>query len=96
MRLLLLYRPASVLRGATLHFKDHSQQADILFGSSSCIQSAQTILTQFDTGLAKQAIENLQNTGVTVRTGVRVVEVTRDQVCLLAYTLKGGVHLDQS
>ena len=44
------------------------------------LQSAETILTQFDADLAKKALENLSRTGVDVRTRVRVVEVTEKQV----------------
>ena len=44
------------------------------------LQSAETILTQFDSDLAKKALENLSRTGVDVRTRVRVVEVTEKQV----------------
>ena len=44
------------------------------------LQSAQTILTQFDADLAKKALDNLARTGVDVRTGVRVVEVTQKLV----------------
>ena len=43
-------------------------------------QSAQTILTQFDSKLGQRALEALQATGVEVRTGVRVTKVTRNQV----------------
>jgi len=48
----------------------------------SLLQSAQTILTQFDGRLAKRAMDNFLSTGVDVRTGVRVVEVTRKEVVL--------------
>lgn len=46
------------------------------------LQSAQSILTQFDAKLQKQAIENLAKTGITVRTGVRVTEVGAALCCL--------------
>ncbi|KAL6764238.1 hypothetical protein V8C86DRAFT_2478241 [Haematococcus lacustris] len=52
------------------------------------LQSAQSILTQFDGRLAQRALDNLTRTGVTVRTGVRVVEVTRSEV-----VLQGGERL---
>jgi NADH dehydrogenase FAD-containing subunit len=44
------------------------------------LQSAQQILMQFDAKLAVQAMQNLKESGVEVRTGVRVVEVTSKQV----------------
>jgi len=44
------------------------------------LQSADTILTQFDEDLAKKALDNLSRTGVDVRTKVRVIEVTEKQV----------------
>lgn len=46
------------------------------------LQSAQTILTMFDSQLVAIAMQNLENIGVEVRTGVRVTEVTADQVVL--------------
>eukprot|EP00192_Tetraselmis_astigmatica_P005159 CAMPEP_0117678632 /NCGR_PEP_ID=MMETSP0804-20121206/17399_1 /TAXON_ID=1074897 /ORGANISM="Tetraselmis astigmatica, Strain CCMP880" /LENGTH=503 /DNA_ID=CAMNT_0005488029 /DNA_START=142 /DNA_END=1653 /DNA_ORIENTATION=- len=55
----------------------------------SLLQSAQSILTQFDSGLAKQALDDLQSTGVEIRTGVRVIQVTEKQV-----VLKGGERQD--
>jgi NADH:ubiquinone reductase (non-electrogenic) len=42
----------------------------------SLLQSAQGILTQFDSGLARRALDDLQRTGVEIRTGVRVIQVT--------------------
>ena len=48
----------------------------------SLLQSAQTILLQFDAQLAAQAIENFKRIGVDVRTGVKVTEVTSEQVIL--------------
>ena len=42
-------------------------------------QSAQGILTMFDERLQRQALESLAQSGVEVRTGVRVTEVTQDQ-----------------
>lgn len=44
------------------------------------IQSASSILTQFDSRLQAQALNNFEKTGVTVRTGVRVTEVTYNEV----------------
>ncbi|GFR51585.1 hypothetical protein Agub_g14006 [Astrephomene gubernaculifera] len=52
------------------------------------LQSAQSILTQFDEGLGRQAMETLTSSGVEVRTGVRVVEVTQREVLL-----EGGERL---
>lgn len=46
------------------------------------LQSAQTILTQFKSQLAARALENFKAIGVDVRTGVRVTEVTSDEVVL--------------
>lgn len=42
-------------------------------------QSAQSILTMFDERLQRQALASFERSGVEVRTGVRVVEVTQDQ-----------------
>lgn len=53
------------------------------------LQSGQGILTQFDSRLAQRALDNLVSTGVTVRTGVRVVEVTPSEV-----VLTGGERLE--
>jgi NADH dehydrogenase FAD-containing subunit len=44
------------------------------------LQSADTILTQFDEDLAKKALDNLSRTGVDVRTKVRVIEGTEKHV----------------
>lgn len=46
------------------------------------LQSAQTILTQFDSKLAARAMANLEKIGIEVRTGVRVTEVTAEDVVL--------------
>mmetsp|Transcript_22742 Transcript_22742/g.70657 ORF Transcript_22742/g.70657 Transcript_22742/m.70657 type:complete len:515 (+) Transcript_22742:344-1888(+) len=46
------------------------------------LQSGQSILTQFDSRLAERATENFRRTGVEVKTGVRVVEVTSEEVVL--------------
>ncbi|EFJ45820.1 hypothetical protein VOLCADRAFT_105834 [Volvox carteri f. nagariensis] len=46
------------------------------------LQSAQSILTQFDEGLGQRALEALTSSGVEVRTGVRVVQVTANKVVL--------------
>lgn len=46
------------------------------------LQSAQTILTQFDARLAQRALDNFRESGVEVRTGVRVTEVTAEEVVL--------------
>jgi NADH dehydrogenase FAD-containing subunit len=43
-------------------------------------QSAQSILTMFDERLQRQALASFEQSGVEVRTGVRVVEVTQEQV----------------
>ncbi|GLC47157.1 hypothetical protein PLESTB_001387100 [Pleodorina starrii] len=48
----------------------------------SLLQSAQSILTQFDEGLGRRALEALTTSGVEVRTGVRVVQVTATKVIL--------------
>lgn len=48
----------------------------------SLMQSAQTILLQFDAQLAARAMENFKRMGVEVRTGVKVTEVTSEQVVL--------------
>lgn len=53
------------------------------------LQSAQSILTQFDAGLGQRALEELTRASVDVRTGVRVVEVTPHHV-----VLKGGERLE--
>lgn len=50
--------------------------------SSRPSQSAQSILTQFDEGLGRQALEALRSSGVQVRTGVRVVQVTTNKLIL--------------
>lgn len=55
----------------------------------SLLQSAQSILTQFDSKLAARALEDLRRSGVEIRTGVRVVQVTDKQV-----VLKGGERED--
>ncbi|KXZ46318.1 hypothetical protein GPECTOR_45g188 [Gonium pectorale] len=52
------------------------------------LQSAQSILTQFDEGLGRRAMETLITSGVQVRTGVRVVEITVNKVLL-----KGGEEI---
>ena len=44
------------------------------------LQSAQSILTQFSAGLQDRALETFRKTGVSVRTGVRVIAITQDQV----------------
>lgn len=44
--------------------------------SVTLLQSAQSILTQFDSRLAARALETFEKTEVNVRTGVRVVEVS--------------------
>jgi NADH:ubiquinone reductase (non-electrogenic) len=48
----------------------------------SLLQSAQTILMQFDAQLAARAMTNFKNIGVDVRTGVRVTEVTAEHLVL--------------
>jgi NADH:ubiquinone reductase (non-electrogenic) len=48
----------------------------------SLLQSAQTILMQFDAELAARAMTNFRNIGVEVRTGVRVTEVTAEHLVL--------------
>lgn len=48
----------------------------------SLLQSAQTILMQFDAALAARATANFKNIGVDVRTGVRVTEVTPEHLVL--------------
>lgn len=55
----------------------------------SLLQSAQSILSQFDSKLQVSALENFKRTGVEVRTGVRVVAVTQDQLLLA-----GGERID--
>eukprot|EP00198_Chlamydomonas_reinhardtii_P012934 XP_001702271.1 mitochondrial NADH dehydrogenase [Chlamydomonas reinhardtii] len=60
------------------------------------LQSAQQILTQFDAGLGQRATEALESSGVEVRTGVRVVEITINKVMLVSdaqVLLKGGEEL---
>lgn len=44
------------------------------------LQSGQALLTQFDARLAQKAADNLVATGIAVRTGVRVTEVTDSKV----------------
>eukprot|EP00877_Chromochloris_zofingiensis_P010276 jgi/Chrzof1/5501/Cz16g05180.t1 len=46
------------------------------------LQSAQSILTQFAEGLQRRALSNFANSGVSVRTGVRVVEVNQHDISL--------------
>ena len=46
------------------------------------LQSAQTILMQFDAALAAHAVENFKRIGVNVCTGVKVTEVTANDVVL--------------
>ncbi len=46
------------------------------------LQSAQSILTQFSAGLQQRALDTFRKTGVSVRTGVRVVAITQDQARL--------------
>ncbi|MEW5296877.1 MAG: hypothetical protein WDW36_000124 [Sanguina aurantia] len=53
------------------------------------MQSAQSILTQFDARLGARALESLTRSGIVVRTGVRVVQVTGTQV-----VLQGGERID--
>ncbi|MEW5318850.1 MAG: hypothetical protein WDW38_010035 [Sanguina aurantia] len=53
------------------------------------MQSAQSILTQFDARLGARALDSLTRSGIVVRTGVRVVEVTGKQV-----VLQGGERID--
>ncbi|CAL8468561.1 g8101 [Coccomyxa elongata] len=53
------------------------------------LQSAQSILTQFSGGLQQRALDTFRKTGVAVRTGVRVIAVTQDQV-----VLEGGERLE--
>ncbi|KAK9915294.1 hypothetical protein WJX75_007230 [Coccomyxa subellipsoidea] len=53
------------------------------------LQSAQSILTQFSAGLQDRALETFRKTGVSVRTGVRVIAITQDQV-----VLEGGERLE--
>jgi len=48
----------------------------------SLLQSAQTILMQFDADLAARAMTNFKNIGVEVRTGVRVTKVTAEHLVL--------------
>ena len=48
-------------------------------GAVCAAQSAQSILTMFDERLQRQALASFERSGVEVRTGVRVVEVTQDQ-----------------
>lgn len=50
----------------------------------SLLQSANSILTTFSGSLQKRAIENFKATGVNVRLGVRVTNVTRDTIELTA------------
>jgi NADH:ubiquinone reductase (non-electrogenic) len=52
------------------------------------LNSAQTILTQFDDRMQQHAIENFKRVGVEVRTGMRVTGVTRDTI-----TLRGGEEI---
>ncbi|KAL4421095.1 hypothetical protein ABPG77_009622 [Micractinium sp. CCAP 211/92] len=46
------------------------------------LNSAQTILNQFDSKMQQHALENFKRVGVDVRTGVRVTEVTKDTIVL--------------
>ncbi|KAI7841841.1 hypothetical protein COHA_004370 [Chlorella ohadii] len=46
------------------------------------LNSAQTILTQFDARMQQHAIENFKRVGVEVRTGMRVTGVTQDTITL--------------
>ncbi len=59
--------------------------ADVMLQLTACVrrgaQSAQSILTMFDERLQRQALASFEQSGVEVRTGVRVVEVTQEQVC---------------
>jgi NADH:ubiquinone reductase (non-electrogenic) len=52
------------------------------FVKVSLLQSAQTILMQFDADLAAKATANFKKIGVDVRTGVRVTEVTAEHIVL--------------
>ncbi|KAI3438808.1 hypothetical protein D9Q98_001225 [Chlorella vulgaris] len=54
----------------------------------SLLNSAQSILTQFDEKMQMHALENFKRVGVDVRTGVRVTEVTQDII-----KLKGGEEI---
>jgi hypothetical protein len=58
---------------------------DVMARLTACVrcgaQSAQSILTMFDERLQRQALASFEQSGVEVRTGVRVVEVTQEQVC---------------
>eukprot|EP00879_Flechtneria_rotunda_P028998 GHRR01031249.1.p1 GENE.GHRR01031249.1~~GHRR01031249.1.p1 ORF type:complete len:213 (-),score=52.22 GHRR01031249.1:128-766(-) len=49
----------------------------------SLFQSAQSILTQFSSILQQRALQNFKASGVDVRTGVRVTEVTRDEITIM-------------
>jgi NADH:ubiquinone reductase (non-electrogenic) len=44
------------------------------------LQSAQSILTMFSASLQGQALKNFERTGVTVRTGVKVIGITSEKV----------------
>lgn len=57
--------------------------------SVTLLQSAQSILTQFDSRLAERALETFSKTDVNVRTGVRVVEVGAK------YSFNGNVRIDK-
>ena len=46
------------------------------------LQSGQTILTTFTGNLQTRALETFRKTGVDVRLGVRVTEVTATKVCV--------------
>lgn len=46
------------------------------------LNSAQTILNQFDSKMQQHALDNFKRVGVDVRTGVRVTEVTKDTIML--------------
>ena len=46
------------------------------------LQSGQTILTTFTGNLQTRALETFRKTGVDVRLGVRVTEVTANKVCI--------------
>jgi NADH dehydrogenase FAD-containing subunit len=50
----------------------------------SLLQSANSILTTFSGSLQQRALENFKATGVNVRLGVRVTNVTRDTIELTA------------
>lgn len=70
----------SVTRVAGLRLYGCDKDSCTALAQVTLLQSGQTILTSFTDNLQNRALETFRKTGVDVRLGVRVTEVTANKV----------------